>query len=83
MKLIAGNELKPELQREVLSMFGYRWTIENLARAKEWYGNLQTPTVDPIKDSQWLSKHAFYVTRLGKLARNGNHAEPAYLLDKD
>jgi len=32
-------------------------------------------------DAEWLAKHAFYVTKAGRLARNHRYCEPAYLAE--
>lgn len=34
-------------------------------------------------DADWLAKHAFYITRAGRLARNRRHCEPAFMAEPE
>jgi hypothetical protein len=61
VRLVNGDELAPEVRREVLSRFVHR----HLSRRK-W------PT-----DEAWLAGHAFYVTVAGALSRAHKRCEPA------
>jgi hypothetical protein len=68
MKQVRGSQLPYRLQREVLNAYGYRWTVENMPRARQWYGSLGKPTINPISDSDWLACTDFFVTRKGELS---------------
>ena len=77
MKLIKGDQLSNEARKQVLSQFVYRLTTENNYPRRNPCG-----ARDPaISDSQWLAKHAFYVRKDGRLARNRHHAEPSFMAD--
>ena len=77
--LIRGDRLLPATRAEVLSAFGYRWTVENRSRAVAWYGQVNCrPRGRAIEtDAAWLKSHAFYVNKDGKLSARRTHAEPA------
>lgn len=77
MKLTKGTQLNEATKREVLRSFVYRLTTENGYPGRNPCG----ARVPAISDAQWLSEHAFYVTKSGALARNRHHAEPHYLAD--
>lgn len=32
-------------------------------------------------DAEWIAKHAFYITKAGRLSRKHNHCEPAFLAE--
>jgi hypothetical protein len=81
--LVRGDMLSESARREVLSAFGYRWTVENAGRSKSWFahGKAGLPTIPCVKDSEWLASHAFHVLRDGsRLARNRRFAEPAFMV---
>lgn len=71
-KLVKGSQLPRAALAAVLASFGYRWTHENVHRAQVWHraasGVGSLPTMPLQTDEQWLSEHAFYVTRNGFLA---------------
>jgi len=69
MKQVFGNKLSLKLQRQVLNAFGYRWTFENMTRAKQWYRGLGLPAIPPTTDAQWLACTEFWVTDKGELSR--------------
>lgn len=82
-KLIPGKDLTPRQRQIVLSAFGYRWTTDNLNRARNWHGVDGKPTVPLITDEQWLRKYSFYFTADGvSLAPRCHFAEPYYGSDK-
>ena len=68
MKQVYGNHLSERLKREVLNAYGYRWTVENRERARNWYGRLGTPTMPLITDEEWLACTEFWVTNAGELS---------------
>jgi hypothetical protein len=79
--LIKGYRLNDRQRRDVLNVFGYRWTVENMPRAKLWTGK-PWPTVTPVTDEQWLRDHAFHFVKSGTRLKAGRHyAEPAYMAD--
>ena len=80
MRLVTGINLNARCRAEVLSAYGYRWTVENERRAREWYrtGGHEPPTCELVTDARWLQDHAFYVVP-DRLSLNRRHAEPAYL----
>lgn len=80
-KLIKGENLTPEQKKQVLSAFVYRWTVENMNRAKIAYKNLSSPSIEPIPDSQWLAEHAFYFRKDGRLANSPRHCVPVYMAE--
>ena len=65
MELIKGDRLTINQRREVLAVYVHR----HLAAAV-W------PT-----DAEWLTAHAFYFTKAGRLARNRRYCEPAFLAE--
>lgn len=79
MKYTIGSELPEATKREVLSAYGYRWTIENEARARQWHGAGTTPPQSLPTDAAWLADHAFATTRSGRLNRSVNHSFPAFM----
>lgn len=79
-KLIKGENLTARQIQEVKSAFGYRWTIENMPRAKQWHGE-HAPTIEPTSDAQWIKEHAFYIRKDGKLASTPRHCEPAFMAE--
>jgi hypothetical protein len=82
--LVRGDQLSESARRQVLAAFGYRSTIENESRARQWYRNasLDPPRSPLIPDEQWLREHAFHVVQDGsRLMRNRSHAEPACLAE--
>lgn len=83
MACINGSKLSPATRQEVLSAYGYRWTVENERRAREWFraGKAEPPTAPLVTDEEWLADHAFHVTRDGRLDARHRHAEPACLAD--
>lgn len=67
--LIRGDRLLPEARAEVLAAFGYRWTVENESRAREWSGPYPPETRPAMRsDAEWLREHSFYVNRDGSLS---------------
>jgi hypothetical protein len=82
--LVRGDQLSESARRQVLAVFGYRWTIENESRARAWRRDvsLDPPRIPLIPDEQWLREHAFHVVKDGsRLMRNRPHAEPACLAE--
>jgi hypothetical protein len=79
MRWIHGVDLNEKQQKLVFSAFGYRWTIENLERAKEWFGRLGCPTMKPITDKQWLTHYCFQFVNNGSRLGRANHCDPAYM----
>jgi hypothetical protein len=80
--IVRGDKLPPKLQREVLAMYVYRWTVDNTQRERAWNGIAGQPTIPLITDDQWLREHAFFVTKCGTLdKRRNHHAQPAYMAD--
>ena len=79
-QLIPGNKLTAHQIQQVKNAFGYRWTIENMNRAKSWTPNLH-PTIAAIHDEQWINEHAFYFCKDGTLAKKPNHCEPAFMAE--
>lgn len=93
-KLVRGDELTPEMRRQVLNSFPFRWTSDNPQRLSAYkcdlcdlrhpYINTQSseghthPTIPLQTDNQWLSEHSFHFTNAGKLVQNRG-AEPAAL----
>lgn len=77
-KLVKGTDLTDAQKAQVKNAFGYRWTVENLPRAKQWHGNV-APIIEPINDEQWLKDHAFYIRQDGQLATIPRHCEPVYM----
>jgi hypothetical protein len=83
--LVRGDQLSESARRQVLAAFGYRWTIENESRARQW--SRQSRLICPsgfarITDQQWLRQHAFHVVQDGsRLMKNRSHAEPACLAE--
>jgi len=78
-KLVKGRDLTPEQIVEVKRAFIYRLTWENRYPDENPCG----ATVDPITDEEWISKHAFYITKAGKLsnAPGENHCEPVFMAE--
>ncbi len=81
--IIRGDRLNAELRAEVLNAYGYRWTHENEARARNWHFISARPTMALISDEQWLREHAFRVTVKGHLDKRIRHAMPAFFADDD
>jgi hypothetical protein len=83
--LVRGDQLGESARRQVLAVFGYRWTVENEARAREWSkrsGAIIPSRFARITDQEWLREHAFHVVKDGsRLMRNRSHAEPACLAE--
>ena len=79
-KLVKGENLTPKQIQEVKSAFGYRWTIQNENRARNWQHN-NVPTVALIDDEQYIKEHAFYFRKDGKLASVPRHCVPVYLAE--
>lgn len=78
--LVRGDRLSESARREVLAAYGYRWTVENEARARHWYGNKGMPRVALITDVEWLAAHAFDVVKDGsRLSRRSRGCWPASL----
>lgn len=80
-KRVVGTNLSPDMKRAVLNAYGYRWTVENEQRARQWFarGGHKPPTAPLVTDSQWLAQHAFSVTTKGTLSRRDKWAAPHYL----
>ena len=83
MKWIKGTELNQKQIEIVKSAFGYRWTHENLNRAKSWYRNLGLPEMQPESDTEWLASHAFQFTNNGLRLGTSHHCQPIYLVKDD
>src|SRR5208337_2902097 len=93
-RLVAGNELTPEMRQQVEDAFIYRWTYDNPRRSEVYkcdkcdindpYVNAtsaeghQHPTIPLISDDQWIREHSFHFTNDDRL-RARRHAEPVYL----
>jgi hypothetical protein len=80
--LTIGSQLSPKLQREVLNAYVYRNTAENRRARPDLYaagGLMESCTVPPVTDQEWLASHAFNVTRNGTLDARKRHAEPAWM----
>lgn len=75
MKLIKGNQLNEAQKRQVKSAFVHRLTTENGYPQR----NPCKARVPAISDAEWLSKHAFYITKAGNLAGNRHRCEPVYM----
>lgn len=73
--LVKGERLTLAQRRQVLEAFGYRWTIENERRARQWLGSIAAP----ISDDEWIRLHAFHCTESGAIILR--HAEAARLAD--
>jgi len=80
-KLIKGENLTPKQAQEVKSAFGYRWTIQNESRARNWNRAGGSPSIPLIDDEQWLKEHAFYFRKDGKLATRPRHYVPVYMME--
>ena len=92
--LVRGDQLTPEMRRQVEDAFMYRWTKENKRRGSVYHCDKcdvvnnpfqgsnaeghQHPTIPLQTDAEWLHEHAFYFTNAGKLQPR-RHAVPAYL----
>ena len=79
--LTIGTDLRPDVRKEVLNAYGFRWTVDNYTRAVKWYDSLGMPQMELQTDEQWLAEHAFYTRKDGKLDRRYNHCVPAYMID--
>ena len=81
--LTKGIDLSSQARAEVLNAFGYRWTVENEQRAREWYraGGQKPPSMRLVTDEEWLADHAFYVTKSGRLAWNRHRVVPSYMAE--
>lgn len=77
-KLIQGKCLSDRQADMVLNAYGYRWTKQNAARAKNWRGRHGAPTIPLVSDEEWLREHAFRFTNDGKTLMRG-YAQPAYM----
>ncbi len=79
-KLVCGRDLTQAQRVEVLRAFSYRWTHENKPGA---WGNATWPAAPQeslrVSDAQWLSDHAFWITKRGRLAKTPSCAEPVYM----
>lgn len=82
--LIRGDRLSSETRAEVLSAFGYRWTVENEERSLRWRVPIgrtkrswRRPQPPLLTDAEWLRAHAFHVNRDGRLARRPARCENA------
>ena len=81
--LIKGENLNPRQQSIVLNAFGYRWTVENEGRARNWL-NDNTPTNPSKSDKQWLADHAFHFIKDGsRMDARMSYCEPAFMADGD
>lgn len=81
---IAGSTLNQRQREQVLSAYGYRWTIENRTRATNWLGSLPPPTIEPIPDAQWLAEHCFHFLKNGsRLSARHTHCEPVYMMGEE
>jgi hypothetical protein len=78
MRWIKGNELNDKQVELVKSAYGYRWTIENEHRAREWYGKMSLPTVPLDYDKFWLIDHCFQFVNDGSRLGTSRHCEMAY-----
>jgi hypothetical protein len=75
--LIRGDRLLPPTRAEVLSAYGYRWTVENQSRAEGLFDVRAAPGSITSTDAEWLRAHAFWCNRDGRLTANRKSAEPA------
>lgn len=97
MPLIRGDELRPDLQRQVLAMYVHRCTREHTA-FHQAIGRSFVSLVPgqicigcgkparelpTLTDAEWLRAHAFYVTRRGQLDARRSHCEPAIIADAE
>lgn len=41
------------------------------------------PTIPLITDAEWLTEHAFYINKDGRLSDRPGHCEPAYMADTE
>lgn len=80
-QLVKGKQLTPEQVKQVKAAFVYRWTIENLPRAKQLMESVGHPTIEPVSDAQFINEHAFYFRKDGKLASCPHHCEPVFLAE--
>jgi len=79
-RYLSGDKLTPKARQEVLNAYGYRWTIENLERAKQWYGHKGNwPKMAPVSDYVWLKQHAFAVRKDGGLDSRARSCRASYL----
>jgi hypothetical protein len=81
-KLVRGDRLPFHLQQEVLRAYVHRWTFENEHRIAHQREALRARGVEPVplvSDAEWLTQHAFWVTKAGKLDARRKHAEPGSL----
>ena len=81
MACVNGSKLSAATRADVLNRYGYRWTLENEKRARQWHGRLEPPTAPLVSDSEWLAGHAFHIKADGSLDERRNRAEPACLAD--
>lgn len=72
MALIRGDKLSPSLRNAVLRAYVHRNTHEH---------PFPLSGGTPVSDAEWLTAHAFYVTKAGTLDSRCNHCEPACLAD--
>ena len=94
-RLVLGSRLPYQLQQEVLRRYIYRWTVDNLDRARVYRcpvcevpggdpsGDVACrqyhPTIPLITDAEWLATHSFEVTKDGRLSARQHHAEPGFM----
>lgn len=76
MHYVIGTNLQPSTKQDVLSTFGYRWTVENEARAKDWHHVKRGPFINET-DVEWLARYSFAVKTDGTLDRRHGSAYPA------
>lgn len=88
--LLLGSRLNERQRRHVLNAFIYRWTNENLGRARQAFSagcqhipeESRYPRIEPVSDEQWLADHAFHFNASGtELDHRHEHAEPAYMAE--
>ena len=83
MACVNGAKLNADAREQVLSTFGYRWTVENETRARRWCatGGIEPPTMPLVTDSEWLASYAFHVTKTGRLDTRRRYTLPACMAD--
>lgn len=95
-KLVRGDKLHPDVRKQVLGSYVHRWTHENSKQSyggkcpgcaqghptdmspEQWHKH----HMPLVSDNEWLSKHAFHVTKSNKLSNRHKHAEPHYMADE-
>jgi hypothetical protein len=78
---VRGSDLTPAAKRQVLGAYGYRWTVENERRAREWFHSSghEPPRAALVTDAQWLADHSFAITSRGELSLRDKWAAPHYM----